>query len=74
MIISTVERNGNLEEKHDAHILPSDIQWGMLQYKAQYRSSLGNILLTADAIGLTGLAFEGQRYSILDSDDTYEEK
>ena len=31
-------------------------------YTCTYKSKLGNILLAADAIGLTGLWFEGQKY------------
>lgn len=33
-----------------------------MQYLATYSSPLGNILLAADEIGLTGLWFEGQKY------------
>lgn len=31
-------------------------------YTCTYKSKLGDILLAADAIGLTGLWFEGQKY------------
>ena len=31
-------------------------------YTCTYKSELGNILLAADEIGLTGLWFEGQKY------------
>ena len=31
-------------------------------YTCKYKSPLGNILLAADEIGLTGLWFEGQKY------------
>ena len=31
-------------------------------YTCTYKSPLGNILLAADEIGLTGLWFEGQKY------------
>ena len=31
-------------------------------YTCTYQSALGNILLAADEIGLTGLWFEGQKY------------
>lgn len=34
----------------------------MMQYTATYQSPLGDILLAADAIGLTGLWFAGQKY------------
>ena len=33
-----------------------------MQYISKYASPLGNILLAADTIGLTGLWFEGQKY------------
>jgi len=33
-----------------------------MQYKSKYKSPLGNILLAADDMGLTGLWFEGQKY------------
>ncbi len=33
-----------------------------MQYISHYKSPLGNILLAADEIGLTGLWFEGQKY------------
>ncbi len=33
-----------------------------MQYKNHYQSPLGNMLLAADDIGLTGLWFEGQKY------------
>ena len=32
-------------------------------YTCTYKSKLGDILLAADAIGLTGLWFEGQKYA-----------
>ena len=32
-----------------------------MEYRNSYISPLGRILLTADEIGLTGLAFEGQK-------------
>ena len=31
-------------------------------YTYKYKSPLGNILLAADEVGLTGLWFEGQKY------------
>ena len=34
----------------------------MMIYTCSYQSPLGNILLAADEIGLTGLWFEGQKY------------
>ena len=34
----------------------------MMQYTYHYQSPLGNMLLAADDIGLTGLWFEGQKY------------
>ncbi len=36
-----------------------------MQYISHYASPLGNILLAADDIGLTGLWFEGQKYYAL---------
>lgn len=33
-----------------------------MQYVGRYQSPLGNILLAADDLGLTGLWFEGQKY------------
>ena len=33
-----------------------------MQYISHYQSPLGNILLAADTVGLTGLWFEGQKY------------
>lgn len=31
-------------------------------YTCTYKSALGNLLLAADDVGLTGLWFEGQKY------------
>lgn len=45
-----------------------------MQYTSKYESPLGNILLAADAIGLTGLWFEGQKYFALYLDKEHEEK
>ncbi len=36
-----------------------------MQYISHYQSPLGNILLAADAVGLTGLWFEDQKYFAL---------
>ena len=36
-----------------------------MQYTSHYASPLGDILLAADEIGLTGLWFEGQKYFAL---------
>lgn len=36
-----------------------------MQYTYKYKSPLGNLLLAADEIGLTGLWFEGQKYFAL---------
>ena len=33
-----------------------------MQYTSYYRSPLGDMLMAADEIGLTGLWFEGQKY------------
>ena len=45
-----------------------------MQYTCKYKSPLGNILLAADKIGLTGLWFEGQKYFALYLDQEHEEK
>lgn len=45
-----------------------------MQYTANYKSPLGNILLAADEIGLTGLWFEGQKYFALHLDEEHTEK
>lgn len=45
-----------------------------MQYISHYQSPLGNILLAADDIGLTGLWFEGQKYFALYLDREHEEK
>ena len=45
-----------------------------MQYISYYQSPIGNILLAADDIGLTGLWFEGQKYFALYLDREHEEK
>lgn len=45
-----------------------------MQYIDHYHSPLGEILLAADEIGLTGLRFEGQKYSALYLHHTHEER
>ena len=45
-----------------------------MQYTSRYRSPIGEILLAADEIGLTGLWFEGQKYFALHLDKEHEEK
>ena len=45
-----------------------------MQYINHYRSPIGNILLAANGIGLTGLWFEGQKYFALCLDKEHEEK
>ena len=45
-----------------------------MQYISHYRSPIGNILLAADEIGLTGLWFEGQKYFALYLDKEHEER
>jgi len=46
-----------------------------MEYRNSYISPLGRILLTADEIGLTGLAFEGQKNAVQgltrESDNTF---
>ena len=45
-----------------------------MQYTSHYCSPMGNILLAADDIGLTGLWFEGQKYFALSLDKEHEKK
>ncbi len=45
-----------------------------MQYTNNYQSPIGNIVLAADDIGLTGLWFEGQKYFGLYLDKEHEEK
>ena len=45
-----------------------------MQYISHYSSPLGDILLAADTIGLTGLWFEGQKYFALHLDKEHQEK
>ena len=45
-----------------------------MQYISHYKSPLGDILLAADDIGLTGLWFEGQKYFALHLDQEHEER
>lgn len=45
-----------------------------MQYISHYQSPMGEILLAADEIGLTGLWFEGQKYFALYLDKEHEEK
>ena len=45
-----------------------------MQYVSYYDSPLGKILLAADAIGLTGLWFAGQKYFALHLDKAHEQK
>ncbi len=45
-----------------------------MQYTSHYQSPMGDILLAADDIGLTGLWFEGQKYFALNLDKEHEEK
>lgn len=45
-----------------------------MQYTSLYCSPIGDILLAADDIGLTGLWFEGQKYFALHLDKEHEEK
>ncbi len=45
-----------------------------MQYISHYHSPIGNMLLTADETGLTGLWFEGQKYFALYLDKEQEEK
>lgn len=45
-----------------------------MQYISHYPSPLGDILMAADAVGLTGLWFEGQKYFALSLDKEHAEK
>lgn len=45
-----------------------------MQYTATYQSTMGEILLAADEIGLTGLWFEGEKYYAYSLDPEHEEK
>lgn len=45
-----------------------------MQYISYYQSSMGRMLLAADDIGLTGLWFEGQKYSALYPKEDCEER
>lgn len=45
-----------------------------MQYISYYESPIGDILLAADDIGLTGLWFEGQKYFALSLDKEHEER
>lgn len=45
-----------------------------MQYTSHYCSPIGDILLAADDIGLTGLWFDGQKYFALYLDKEHEEK
>ena len=45
-----------------------------MQYISHYKSPIGNILLAADEVCLTGLWFEGQKYFALYLDKEHEEK
>ncbi len=44
-----------------------------MQYISRYSSPIGNVLLAADDVGLTGLWFEGQRHFALYLDKNHEE-
>ncbi len=45
-----------------------------MHYISYYHSPLGNIVLAADEVGLTGLWFEGQKYFALYLDKNHKEK
>ena len=45
-----------------------------MEYINHYCSPIGNILLAADDMGLTGLWFEGQKYFALNLDKVHEER
>lgn len=50
------------------------IRRNTMQYISHYSSPIGEILLAADDIGLTGLWFEGQKYFALSLDEEHEER
>lgn len=45
-----------------------------MQYTTTYQSPVGEILLAADEVGLTGLWFAGEKYYALNLDEGHEEK
>lgn len=45
-----------------------------MQYTSKYQSPVGEILLAADDVGLTGLWFDGEKYYGLNLDKEHEEK
>lgn len=45
-----------------------------MQYITTYQSPLGEILLAADEIGITGLWFEGEKYYALNLDSDHKER
>lgn len=45
-----------------------------MQYTAKYQSPLGEILLAADEVGLTGLWFDGEKFYADNLDPEHEEK
>lgn len=45
-----------------------------MQYTTTYQSPVGEILLAADEIGLTGLWFDGEKYYAWNLDEKHEEK
>jgi methylated-DNA-[protein]-cysteine S-methyltransferase len=45
-----------------------------MQYTSTYQSPVGEILLAADEIGLTGLWFDGEKYYAWNLDEKHEEK
>lgn len=45
-----------------------------MQYTTTYHSPLGEILLAADELGLTGLWFDGEKYYAWNLDENHEEK
>ena len=44
-----------------------------MQYTAKYHSPLGEMLLAADAVGLTGLWFAGEKFFAAGLDPEHEE-
>lgn len=45
-----------------------------MQYTTTYQSPIGEILLAADDVGLTGLWFDGEKYYAWNLDEKHEEK
>ena len=59
----------------DIHLLKKSLKgWCFMQYTTTYPSPLGEILLAADEIGLTGLWFDGEKFYADSLDPEHEER